>query len=321
MAASRGWRAALVLTGFLTAGAGAGPARVGQDTLAALLPGDGAVPGWSRDGALQEYVGEDLYTYIDGGAEIYQEYGFRRVVLQDYRNAAGKSVSLEIFEMATPGAAYGVYTFKRSGKGKSVPLGNGGDLEDYYLNFWKGHYLVTLTGFDSAAGTVAGLLAVAAAVDATIRDSSEAPDLVRALPERGLKPGSVKYLKGLLGLNNVYPFYTARGLDFREAVKGDYADGATLFILAYGSADERARAWGELRAYLETTDRFRPRGPAPQGGSVFEDGQGRSVIFARSGSRLLVAIGGSAEAALNMIRSALPEPPRRDTEGRCWETS
>ena len=144
-------------------------ARVGPDTLAALVPEDGAVPGWSRDGDLQEYVGEDLYTYIDGGAEIYQEYGFRRVVLQDFKNAAGKSVSLEIFEMETPEAAYGIFTFKRSGEGNNVPLGLGAELEDYYLNFWKGRYLVTLTGFDETSETLAGLQAVGGKVDEKIR--------------------------------------------------------------------------------------------------------------------------------------------------------
>ena len=118
-------------------------------------------PGWSRDGAPQEFVGEDLYTYIDGGAEIYQEYGFRRMVVQDYRSPAGKSVSLEIFEMETPAAAYGMFTFKRSGQGRIVPLGSGTELEDYYLNFWKGRFLVTLTGFDATTPTIDGLLAVA----------------------------------------------------------------------------------------------------------------------------------------------------------------
>ncbi|MCK7482485.1 MAG: hypothetical protein M0C28_39200 [Candidatus Moduliflexus flocculans] len=57
--------------------------------LRAYLPSDGAAPGWTQDGEPQEFEGEDLYTYIDGGAEIYQEYGFRRVVVQDYRNAGG----------------------------------------------------------------------------------------------------------------------------------------------------------------------------------------------------------------------------------------
>jgi hypothetical protein len=293
-------RTILAWAAFLLAGLGAGvPA---QDTPGSLVPPEGSVPGWSKDGPPQSYAGEDLYTYIDGGAEIYQEYGFRRVVLQDYKNAAGKSVSLEIFEMETPDAAFGMFTFKRSGKGKAVGLGSGGELEDYYLNFWKGRFIVTLTGFDAAAVTIAGLEAVAAAVDARIAERSEAPALVGALPGPGLRAGSVKYLKGLLGLSNLYPFHTARGLGFEAAVKGDYEDGSSLIVLDYGTAAARAGAWTELRAYLEAGGRFKIRDSSPRGEPVFLDGKGRFVAFAPSGPRLLVGIGNTPPAALGRIR-------------------
>lgn len=295
------WRV-VVLAGLVLAAVGTAGGRPGQGALKDLLPTDGAAAGWTRAGEPQEFTGEDLYTYIDGGAEIYQEYGFRRVVVQDYKGPAGKSVSLEIFEMSAPEAAYGMFTFKRSGQGKVLSLGAGGELEDYYLNFWKGPYLVTLTGFDAAPETVAGLLAVARAVDAKIADTAAPPGLVAALPVTGLKPGSVKYLKGLLGLNNVYSFYTARGLDFREAVKGDYEDGSTLLILDYGSAETLAKSWAELKTYLDSTDRFRSAGDGNNTVPVYRDRKDRYVAFAPSGPRLSVGTGDEASVALGRVR-------------------
>ena len=157
MTGSRRWgMAALALTGLILSGAWAAGGRAVQDDLRALLPAGGEAKGWVKDGDPQEFVGEDLYTYIDGGAEIYQEYGFRRVVVQDYENASGKSVSLEIFDMENPAAAFGIFSFKRSGQGKGVAVGAGAELEDYYLNFWKGRFLVTLTGFDDSAANDRG---------------------------------------------------------------------------------------------------------------------------------------------------------------------
>ena len=94
-------------------------------------------------------------------------------------------------------------------------------------------------------------------MDSKLTEGAEAPDLVAALPVEGLKPQSVKYLKGLLGLNNIYPFYTARGLAFAEAVKGDYNDGAFLIVLDYGSAEARVKAWAELETFLQGGDRFK----------------------------------------------------------------
>ncbi len=301
MAESRRWRAAAALAVFLMAGAPAAPVPAGQDALSAYLPADGAAPGWTKDGSPQEFAGEELYAYIDGGAEIYQEYGFRRVIVQDYRNITGKSVSLEIFEMETPEAAYGIFSFKRSGKGKSVPLGSGGELEDYYLNFWKGRILVTLTGFDEAAATIDGLLAVAGAVDRKIREQAGVPSLVSALPIEGLKPGSAKYLKGLIGLNNIYPFGTARGLDFAAAVKGDYRDGTILIVLDYASVEARSRAWAALRGYLESSDRLKRSGTGEEV-PLFRDSRDLYLAFAPAGPNLLVGISADPSAAIAIVR-------------------
>jgi len=301
MAVARGFRAALSLMGLTIAGAWAASGLFKEGQLRTYLPADNISSGWMKDGTLQEYEGEDLYAYIDGGAEIYQEYGFRRVILQDYKNAKGKSVSLEIFEMETPAAAFGMFSFKRSGSGKVVTLGAGAELEAYYLNFWKGRFLVTLTGFDEAPETVDGLTAVAGIVDSKIRDSGDVPGLVGALPAKGLRPGSVKYLKGLLGLNNIYPFYTARGLGFGEAARGVYENGATLLILDYGTADARARAWLDLKAYLSESDRFKRAGGGEADVFLVQDGKGQSVAIAGSGPRLLIGVSPDPSASIAIV--------------------
>jgi hypothetical protein len=304
MAAAKGFRAALLLIGLIIGGVWAAAGLFKEGPLRAYLPAGNAVQGWAKDGEPQEYEGEELYTYIDGGAEIYQEYGFRRVIVQDYKNVHGKSLSLEIFEMETPAAAFGMFSFKRSGSGRTIALGSGGELEAYYLNFWKGRLLVTLTGFDEAPETIGGLTAAAGIVDSKIRDSGEAPVLVGDLPKKGLRTGSVKYLKGLLGLNNSYPLYTARGLAFAEAVRGVYENGATLLILDYGTADARARAWVDLKAFLVGSDKFKTAAGGNPDVFLVLDGKGKSVAIAGSGPRLLIGISAVKDAALDIVRRA-----------------
>ena len=304
MAASRGFRGALFLVGLTIAGVWAAAGFFKEGPLRNFLPAGNAVEGWARDGEPQEYEGEELYTYIDGGAEIYQEYGFRRVIIQDYKNAKGKSVSLEIFEMESPAAAFGMFSFKRSGSGKTITLGAGAELEAYYLNFWKGRFLVTLTGFDEAPETLDGLIAVAGIVDSKIRDVGEAPGLIGALPQKGLWTGSVKYLKGLLGLSNIYPFYTARGLAFVEAVRGVYENGATLLILDYGSPNARGKAWLDLKAHLAGSDKFKVAAGGSPDVFLVLDGKGQSVAFAGSGPRLLIGVSSDADAARDIVGRA-----------------
>lgn len=295
----RGAAAALLALVLICAAAAAAVCREGP--LRAYLPGEASVSGWARDGEPQEYEGENLYAYIDGGADIYQEYGFTRVVVQDYKSAAGKSASLEIFEMSAPASAFGMFSFKRSGSGKAARLGSGAELESYYLNFWKGRFLVTLTGFDDSRETVDGLLAIGAAVDAKLPGGGGEPPLVGALPADGLRPGSVKYLMGLVGLNNIYPFHAARGLAFKAAVRGLYDSGETLIVLDYGTAEARRAAWLELRSELERSGRFEQPTNYLADAVAFKDGKGQYLAFGESGVRLAVGIHSTLEWALATV--------------------
>ena len=223
------------------------------------------------------------------------------MVVQDYEDPRGKSVSLEIFEMETPAAAFGMFTFKRSGGGKTLALGAGAELEAYYMNFWKGRFLVTLTGFDEAAETIEGLQAIGRIVASKLPEAGETPALVSALPAEGLRPRSVKYLKGLLGLNNIYAFYTARGLAFTDAVRGLYDGGETLIVLDYGSAEARHAAWLELCAELDRSERFERPDNDLADAVVFRDAKGLYVAFAETGTRLAVGIHSTLDGALTTV--------------------
>lgn len=221
-----------------------------DEGLASFLPQPGDVKGWSRNENFEEYKGEDLFFYIDGGAEIYHEYGFERVIVQDYRSKNGKSASLEIYEMRDPASAYGMYSFKSTGEGKVLELGYGGKLQDYYLNFWKGKYLITITGFGEDIETITGLQMLAKATDSRLSNPgpSEKPALVRLLPEDGLKLQDVKYFQGNLGLFNSYPFTTKGIFKVEEAIKGTYTEGYDIYIIKY--ADE-----GACRKIFQTADK------------------------------------------------------------------
>ncbi|MCK5095106.1 MAG: hypothetical protein KAR18_10290, partial [Spirochaetes bacterium] len=67
-----------------------------QRDLNKYLPGTNEIREWKEDGSPCKYKGEDLYSYINGGAEIYHEYGFKQVIVQDYTRKNGKSIALEI---------------------------------------------------------------------------------------------------------------------------------------------------------------------------------------------------------------------------------
>lgn len=199
------------------------------------LPSSGEVDGWDRERVLHSYSGEDLFTYINGGAEIYHEYGFMQVVVQDYKNANERSLSVEIFKMENPAAAYGIYSFKKSQDGIPWETAHEGRLEGYYLNFWKGHFLVTITGFDEEDETVAGIKSIAKTIDNNIPEAEDVqkPRLANMLPQKDLIPGSEKYFKGSLGLFNSYPFSRQDIFNIKEGVKGAYTQGYDIYLIQY----------------------------------------------------------------------------------------
>ena len=273
-----------------------------------LVPQESALGGWAEEGELQEFKEEDLYIYINGGAEIYLEYGFKSVVIQDYADGAGHSISLEIFEMTDPASAYGMFTFKISGEGQRIELGDGGELESYYLNFWKGPYLVTLTGFDDSPETIEGLQMIGRTVAAKIPVRAEKPSLAELAAELGYE--KIRYLEGFLGLNSAYSFYTARGLNFDEGVRGVGADGSVVLILGYGTRDDGLKAFEVLREYVVNSERF--TGTELTGNDFVSttDGRARPLCLSLSGRYLLVSIGADKKTASTLfdsVRSGLAE--------------
>lgn len=224
--------------------------------LPTYFPASGDITGWESSGDPELFAGEDLWSHINGGAEIYHEYGFQRVFIQEYAGGDGNSVIVESFEMSDVPGAYGIYSFKTGTKGEELGLSQGGLLEDYYLNFWKGRTAVTITGFDSGAATLDGLKAFAGFIEERIPDSGVPPSLIALLPEEGLNPLSIKFFKGNLGLFNSYAFDTTDIFGFDEAVKGGYQNGRDLFILSYARNEESLAAWRNAQQFIEKNQRY-----------------------------------------------------------------
>ncbi len=90
-----------------------------------------------KEGEARIYEGNKLFDYMDGGAELYYEYGFEQACVQRYKGK-GREVTVEIYQMDTPAHAYGVYTFDT--QGEHPPLGQDATYARGLLSFWKGRY-------------------------------------------------------------------------------------------------------------------------------------------------------------------------------------
>ena len=77
------------------------------------------VEGWTQAGEVRVYNAETLWEYINGAAELFVEYRVRTCTTADMV-AAGVSLTVDLYEMASPLGAVGV--FKRESAGGGVNL-------------------------------------------------------------------------------------------------------------------------------------------------------------------------------------------------------
>lgn len=112
--------------------------------------------------------GNQLFKVINGGAELYVRLGFTRAVFASYQSPVGKSINLEIYQMKTPALAREVYSQKAGVGGRAADFGEAALFEEYYLNFYKGSYQVTVSGYGTDSQTATGIFALAGAIDARL---------------------------------------------------------------------------------------------------------------------------------------------------------
>lgn len=256
-----------------------------------FLPLSGEAGEWEKDDQPQDYRGEDLYEYINGGAEIYHEYGFNRVIVQDFRNKSGKSISIEIFEMEDSESAYGIYTFKTHSEGKKLSLGSDAQLSDYYLNFWKANVLVTITGFDEDEETIEGLQELARAVEAKMKLNGEKPHLVSVLPKKELITTSIKYFEGNLGLYNSYSFFARDIFSLKKGIKGDYEGGYSVYFIQSRDGEVRQKRFDEIKRDFEGSPRYKNLKSLEKELFVVEDRKSKRIFISCFKDSILIVIG------------------------------
>ncbi len=123
-----------------------------------------------------------LWEFINGGAELYHQYGFAEVATADYRRGQTEIVA-DIFRFETPEGAYGLYTSMRPDHPAVVPFGIEGFKSGSSMDYVKGSFLVRLTGYDESPQTTSLIDVIAAAINDTIPGRTERPVTFGSFPD------------------------------------------------------------------------------------------------------------------------------------------
>jgi hypothetical protein len=261
-------------------GCGGGPASdVPGDAPVApamLLPGTDDLPGWVRSSEPEIFAADTLYEYIDGQAPFFLDYGFEELATAEYTEVAGdRSLVVDIYRMAGPEEAFGIFAAERTPEDRPADVGVDGYLGSNVLNFWKGPFYVKLVSYSEAPGTPEALLTIARSVAIRITGRFGRPQLFDLFPSEFRVDGSERFIpRAFLGQS-----YLARGYQV------DYdRDGISYrcVLVDFGSPEAAAEALGRYAALLESRDQTVEReGDDPQ--LVVARGDTTSVLFAGGG--------------------------------------
>ena len=151
------------------------------DTLA--LPGDHLIADWKVSVPEQSYGADNLFSLVDGQADSFLAYNFEKVTTERYENNDGNLLTIEVWQVAEPADAYGLFTQSRAGT--PVKMGNEGDADaGRRVAFWQDRFYVVVNA-NSPVPDVQ-VMAFAYFVSISLPSGGQIPALVKNLPAQGL---------------------------------------------------------------------------------------------------------------------------------------
>jgi hypothetical protein len=211
---------------------------------------------WESVGQDAVYDRKTIYDYMDGGAEVYLAFDFREAFVRKYKNPSGEEIALDICDMGSPAEAFGVFSCDR----EDPEAGIGQESEYGYglLRFRQGRFFVSITAAGDEKRAEKAILELGKAVAPLLGPPGPLPDLLKCLPESGLKENRTSYFHAAVNLNNRFFIASENILGLgkdTDCVFAEYEAGAaeTAKILIVRYQDEaRTRAACEsfLKVYL-----------------------------------------------------------------------
>jgi hypothetical protein len=172
----------------------------------ASLPAEAA--GWVWDGKEATYNAKNLYSYMNGAAELYLAYGFQDLRVRKFEKSNLPSITVELYEIASSEDAYGLFSYER--QDEAAGIGQGSEFGGGLLRFWKGKYFVSIYADGEGVEAESATIAMGKAAADLIQETGREPELIHLIPGKdlGLVDRSVRYLKSHILLNQ--RFFVAR---------------------------------------------------------------------------------------------------------------
>jgi len=255
--------------------AAAGPRADAADPRRPVLDALAATGEWRLLEPARSFGPDNLYEEIDGEAELFLPYGIKRLTVAILGRTArpGSEVRLELFRMASPRDAYGIWSQYRYPDQEVLRIPpSEAVVSDTSADFFRGETFVRVRS-KPGAGSRNDVIGIATEIVAFLPGSGAPPEEARVLDDLpGRIAGSILYQKrAMLGYECLAPGFEAK-----------FSTGATschyLFLppAADGGNGRKARFARELPGYREVNPAlFNAKTPS---GDLWMTSEGGCVI-------------------------------------------
>lgn len=154
--------------------------------------------------APKTYTGASLYGYMDGGADLYLEYGLAGARIDEV-TMTGRKYTIETYRMNGPEGAFGIYSVSRYQCKSAPPLAPFTCLTPYQLQIVAGPFYINIINSSGASADSAASLKIGEAIVRKVTDKPA--DISRFMPEIPMETINREAIlvKGELGLRNGAP--------------------------------------------------------------------------------------------------------------------
>jgi hypothetical protein len=246
--------------------------------LSNVLPAE--IVGWKKSDKDTFYNPENLFKYIDGGAELYISYNFQQVLAQKYTKGEGNEITVDIFDMEHSYNAFGVFAHGSERPDDAANrIGQASEYASGLLTFWKDKFYISILAYPETEEKKKLVSKLGQTLAGAVNTEGALPPVISLLPRENLVPASIRYFYHYIWLNSYY-FISDRDILFidqnTQAALAKYNDGDDKFLvlLVTYSAKEKAEAAYKnfLNAYLTgAADNIKQRANRRWTGSKLED--------------------------------------------------
>ncbi len=252
-----------------------------------FLPADSSISGWDAPDAVLTYGKDNLFNLVDGQADAFFAYGFEQVAVRRYRNAAGARLNVEIWQLANPADAYGLFHSGMAGQPASIGVEGDSD-PGRRLSFWQQRYFVSVTATEAIPDET--LWTFAKEIAKRLPSGGEPPAIVKRLPAEGLVEGSALFFHEEISIQMEI-----------------WLGGENILGLSQNTNGMVARyAWGDQKARLLLIE-YPNADNAAQGLKALRGSEIKDMAASEANSTLLAAVIGKVDAdkAQTLLKEAL----------------